>query len=143
MRGPSGPAIRFIAAVRRLVAAAAAALQPVSSRSCACAIRLTAWAWLLARIDEVFPLVCPICVGAMRSIAFITDAPTVREILVHLGELTAPPRIASARGTPLWEAADVGMGDFDPHAQPAPACAICSSENFDFFIVLSSSSKNR
>ncbi len=59
----------------------------------------------------------------MRSIAFITDAPTVRDILVHLGEPTAPPRIAPARGPPLWDAADAGTGDFDSHAQPAPAYA--------------------
>jgi hypothetical protein len=39
----------------------------------------------------------PICGGAMRIIAFITDAPTVCDILVHLGEFTAPPRIAPAR----------------------------------------------
>ena len=50
-----------------------------------------AWALLLARIYEVFPLVCPHCGGAMRIIAFITAAPTVRDILVHLGEPTAPP----------------------------------------------------
>jgi hypothetical protein len=50
----------------------------------------------------------------MRIIAFITDAPTVCDILAHLGELTAPPRIAPARGPPLWEAADARTGDFDP-----------------------------
>jgi hypothetical protein len=33
----------------------------------------------------------------MRIIAFITDGPTVRDILDHLGEPTAPPRIAPAR----------------------------------------------
>ena len=33
----------------------------------------------------------------MRIIAFITDGPTVRDILGHLGEPTAPPRIAPAR----------------------------------------------
>ena len=57
-----------------------------------------AWALLLARIYEVFPLVCPHCGGAMRIIAFITDAPTVRDILAHLGEPTAPPRTAAAAG---------------------------------------------
>ena len=40
----------------------------------------------------------------MRIIAFITGASTLRDILVHLGEPTAPPRIAPARGPPLWEA---------------------------------------
>jgi len=33
----------------------------------------------------------------MRIIAFITDGPAVRDILGHLGEPTAPPRIAPAR----------------------------------------------
>jgi hypothetical protein len=34
----------------------------------------------------------------MRTIAFLTDAQTVRAILAHLGEPTAPLRIAPARG---------------------------------------------
>ncbi len=83
-----------------------------------------AWALLLARIYEVFPLVCPTCGGAMRILAFITDAPTVRAILAHLGEPTAPPRIPPARGPPLWEAADVAQDSPpDPALQPAPAYA--------------------
>jgi hypothetical protein len=49
----------------------------------------------------------------MRIIAFITAAPTVRAILAHLGEPTAPPRIAPARGPPRWP--------WDPSAQPEPA----------------------
>lgn len=64
-----------------------------------------AWALLLARIYEAFPLVCLLCGAEMRIIAFITDAPTVRNLLAHLGEPIAPPRIAPARGPPLWEAA--------------------------------------
>jgi len=67
-----------------------------------------AWALLLARIYEVFPLVCPRCGGAMRIIAFITDGPTVRDILAHCGEPTAPPRIAPARCLPLWELSRAG-----------------------------------
>ena len=51
----------------------------------------------------------------MHIIAFITDGPTVRDILAHLGEPTAPPRIAPARGPPLWEAADA---EHDPAADP-------------------------
>ena len=39
-----------------------------------------AWALLLARIYEVFPLVCPRCGGEMRIIAFITYACAVRDI---------------------------------------------------------------
>jgi len=58
----------------------------------------------------------------MRIIAFITDAPTVRDILGHLGEPTAPPRIAPARGPPLWEATDAEHDPAtDPLLQPAPA----------------------
>jgi hypothetical protein len=60
-----------------------------------------AWALLLARIYEVFPLVCPLCGAEMRIIAFITDAAARRDILVHLGEPITPPRIAPARGPPL------------------------------------------
>jgi hypothetical protein len=56
----------------------------------------------------------------MRIIAFITDAPTVRDILDHLGEPTMPPRIAPARGPPLWEAADP---EHDPAADPLLQCA--------------------
>jgi len=31
------------------------------------------WAVLIARIYEVFPLLCPLCGGQMRLIAFITE----------------------------------------------------------------------
>ncbi len=79
-----------------------------------------AWALLLARIYEVFPLVCPLCGAEMRIIAFVTDVSAIRNILIHLGEPTAPPRIAPARGPPLWDLPDAGAGTFDPHAQPAP-----------------------
>ena len=56
----------------------------------------------------------------MRIIAFITDGPTVRDILAHLGEPAAPPRIAPARGPPLWELPPAGQREIDPQAQPAP-----------------------
>ena len=79
-----------------------------------------AWARLLARIYEVFPLVCPLCGAEMRIIAFLTDPVAVRAILAHLGEPTAPPRIAPARGPPLGDLPDSGTGEFTPHAQPAP-----------------------
>ena len=45
-----------------------------------------AWAMLLARIYEVFPLRCTHCGADMRIIAFITDGPAVRDVLAHLGE---------------------------------------------------------
>jgi len=82
------------------------------------------WAMLLARIYEAFPLLCPICHGQMRIIAFINDAGTVGKILNHIGESTQPPRIAPARGPPLWEAAAAAEARNDPQwdssAQPAP-----------------------
>ena len=63
------------------------------------------WARLLARIYEALPLSCPICHSQMRIIAFINDTGTVGKILNHIGESTQPPRIAPARGPPLWVAA--------------------------------------
>jgi hypothetical protein len=83
------------------------------------------WAMLLARIYEVFPLACPICHAQMRIIAFIDNASTVRKILDHIGESTQPPRIAPARGPPLWEAAKASeqAGNdplWDMSAQPEP-----------------------
>jgi len=82
------------------------------------------WAMLLARIYEAFPLLCPICHAEMRIIAFINEAPTVKKILEHIGESSQPPRIAPARGPPLWEAAAAEQAENDPQwdqaAQPAP-----------------------
>jgi len=43
------------------------------------------WAVLIARIYEVFPLLCPVCGGQMRLIAFITDGTQIRKILDHIG----------------------------------------------------------
>jgi hypothetical protein len=60
---------------------------------------------LLARIYEAFPLQCPICHASMRIIAFVNDLTAVGKVLDHIGESTQPPRIAPARGPPLWEAA--------------------------------------
>jgi hypothetical protein len=56
----------------------------------------------------------------MRIIAFITDPSTLHDILLHLGEPTAPPRVAPARGPPLGDMPDAGAGTFDRHTQPAP-----------------------
>ena len=49
------------------------------------------WAVLIARIYEVFPLVCPMCGGQMRIIAFITHSAEIRHILNHIGVESAPP----------------------------------------------------
>jgi hypothetical protein len=59
-----------------------------------------AWAKLIARIAEDFPLACPACGGDIRLIAFITDPAPIRKILTYLGEPLEPPPLAPARGPP-------------------------------------------
>ena len=56
----------------------------------------------------------------MRIIAFITETAVVSDIFAHLGEPIAPPRMAPARGPPLWEAASP---EHDPGADPLLQCA--------------------
>ena len=89
------------------------------------------WAALLARIYEMFPLLCPMCGGQMRIIAFITFSADIHKILEHIGVDSEAPRITPARGPPLWddcgaqESQEQGKGvealpDWDLAAQPAP-----------------------
>ena len=85
------------------------------------------WAVLIARIYEVFPLLCPLCGGQMRIIAFITHSADIRQILEHIGVEPAPVHISPARGPPLWDDRDAQVGegnqiepDWDLAAQPAP-----------------------
>ena len=59
-----------------------------------------AWAKLIARIAEAFPLVCPACGGDIRLIAFIVDPGPIRRILSHVGEPVEPPPVSPARGPP-------------------------------------------
>jgi hypothetical protein len=59
-----------------------------------------AWAKLLARLGEEFPLECPNCGGDIRLIAFITEPGPIRKILTHLGEPLEPPPVSPARGPP-------------------------------------------
>ena len=55
------------------------------------------WARLIQKIDEVDPLVCPKCQGAMRVISSIEDPLVIRAILEHLGiwlvRSRPPPKI--------------------------------------------------
>jgi len=85
------------------------------------------WAVLIARIYEVFPLLCPKCGGQMRLIAFVTEGTQIRKILNHIGVDSQPPHISPARGPPLWDDCDTqaleGVAvepDWDLAAQPAP-----------------------
>jgi hypothetical protein len=59
-----------------------------------------AWAKLMARVGEEFPLECPNCGGDIRLISFITEPGPIRKILAHLGEPLEPPPISPARGPP-------------------------------------------
>ena len=84
------------------------------------------WAVLIARIYEVFPLLCPLCGGQMRLIAFITHSADIRHILEHIGADFEPPSITPARGPPLWGDCDALAGegsqvgaDWDLIPQPA------------------------
>jgi len=43
-----------------------------------------AWAKLMARVGEEFPLECPACGGDIRLIAFITEPGPIRKILTHV-----------------------------------------------------------
>jgi hypothetical protein len=72
------------------------------------------WAMLLARIYEVFPLVCPHCGAPMRIIAFLTDTASVTRMLQHLGEPTQPPPVSPARGPPQWEESFDQSPVYDP-----------------------------
>ena len=55
---------------------------------------------LIACIYLVFPLLCPICGGQIRLIAFMTEGTQIRKILDHIGVACEPPHIAPARGLP-------------------------------------------
>ena len=63
----------------------------------------------------------------MRLIAFIPQGAQVSKIVGHIGVDSQPPRIAPARGPPLWDDCDAQVGDgvqiepdWDLAAQPAP-----------------------
>jgi hypothetical protein len=55
------------------------------------------WAELLKRVFAIDAVVCPRCGGPRRLIATLTDGPTVRKILEHLGLSADPPPLAPAR----------------------------------------------
>jgi hypothetical protein len=65
---------------------------------------------LIARIYEVFPLLCPLCGGQMRLIAFITEGTQIKKILDHIGLDSEPAHISPARGPPLWDDCDAHVG---------------------------------
>ena len=68
------------------------------------------WALLLARIYQIVPLQCPHCGAQMRLVAFITEPPSVKALLTHLGEPTSPPEVAPAHGPPAWHETPESLG---------------------------------
>ena len=50
-----------------------------------------AWAKLMARLGEEFPLECPACGGDIRLISFITEPGPIRKILTHVSPARGPP----------------------------------------------------
>jgi hypothetical protein len=89
-----------------------------------------AWAKLLARVGEEFPLLCPACGGDIRLIAFSTEPGPIRKVLTHLGEPLEPPPVSPARGPPtdwgelvqvhddraIFQASPVELPDIDIHS---------------------------
>ena len=61
---------------------------------------VSSWAMLLARIYDVFPLVCPQCGGSMRVLSFVTEIQSAEKILTHIHEPIDSPIMAPARGPP-------------------------------------------
>ena len=66
------------------------------------------WAVLIARIYEAFPLLCPMCGGQMRIIAFITHSADIRQILDHIG-VDSEPQIEPDWDLPAQPAPDYGV----------------------------------
>ena len=79
-----------------------------------------AWAKLMARVGEEFPLECPACGGDIRLIAFITEPGPIRKILTHLGEPLEPPPVSPARGPPTAWGELVRMHDDREAVQVSP-----------------------
>ncbi|MCT2530276.1 hypothetical protein N2382_05330 [SAR92 clade bacterium H921] len=61
---------------------------------------VSGWAMLLARIYDVFPLVCPQCGGSMRVLSVVTDIQSVEKILTHINEPIDAPVMMPARWPP-------------------------------------------
>ena len=78
------------------------------------------WAMLMARIYEVFPLVCPQCGGELKIVAFLTEADPIQRLLTYIDEPATPPRIAPARTPPDWLEADFDQPVLNESEQGEP-----------------------
>jgi hypothetical protein len=94
--------------------------------------RPSQWAALLARIYEVFPLICPACQTPLTFIAFLTEPEPIAQILAHIGEPTSPPPIQCARGPPQTQLAmGPGEAEYDEAAQDSFPDDLDQSPAFD------------
>lgn len=59
------------------------------------------WAELLAALG-IDALECPKCAARMRVLRLVREAHDIRNKLAAMGEPTAPPARAPARGPPYW-----------------------------------------
>jgi len=91
-----------------------------------------AWAKLIARVGEEFPLECPACGGASRLIAFITEPGPIWKILTNLGEPLEPPPVSPARGPPSdWGALVQVHDDRDVFQSSSASCPRSTSTASD------------
>jgi hypothetical protein len=94
--------------------------------------RPSRWAALLARIYEVFPLICPTCQEPLTFIAFLTEPEPITQILAHIGEPTSPPLLHPARGPPQTELTmGPGSGQPDEVAQESFPDGFDQTPEFD------------
>jgi len=96
---PNAPLRAAVTALAREPAATPvqpAVAEPVGSEGHGRSPARTLWAMLIARIYEVFPLVCKHCGTEMRIIAFVTETAFVTRILAHIGEPTNAPVLSPA-----------------------------------------------
>ena len=105
---------------------------PVSKALAKSSTRPSKWAVLLARIYEVFPLICPSCQTPLTFIAFLTDPEPIAQILAHIGEPTSPPLLHPARGPPQTKLAmDLSGGEREKVAQESFPDDLDQSPDFD------------
>ena len=81
----AAPAHPAMARVEPVITGGGNALPPVPAPAPPKRTAHYLWAVLIACIYEVFPLLCPLCCGQMRIIAFITHSADIRHILDHIG----------------------------------------------------------
>ena len=75
----------------------------------------------MARIFEVFPLICPACGQEMQIIAFIRNQDSIRAILEAIGEPTQPPVLKPPRGPPDYNSDHDQTHDDDiTQTEPVP-----------------------